>query len=259
MKDGVEYGLELAELEADSCLNTGNPSFGVTVFAMTCSGKALPIEGKVSRIFTITSGKNRDSPPRRVEISVSNWLRYSCGPGSNFLDSMGTHDMTSMSVQATSKIFSIYTAVRREDVLVGDGARTRPIPCTSIDCFENCPVTATRSLAISIGNLKVMDVSGDVEDRKPFAIESCHTMVRSHCCEVRKSAAWLSVVLRNAGKASVSCRWRWASVRGEQSVLDLFHRPMKVSSKGRYRLTRWMKPAMEWDGSCSTVGSPIVA
>jgi len=107
------------------------------------------------------------------------------------------------------------------------------MPCTSIDCFENCPVTETRSLAISIGNLNVMELSGEVDDRKPLAMESCQTIVRSHCCEVRRSAAWLSVVLRKAGRASVSCCCSRARVNGEQSFLDLFHRPIKVSSKGR--------------------------
>ena len=107
------------------------------------------------------------------------------------------------------------------------------MPCTSSDCFANCPVTATRSLAISIGYLKVMELSGEVEERKPLAIDSCQTIVRSHCCEVRRSAAWLSVVFRNAGKASVSCCCSRASERGEQSFLDLFHRPINVSSKGR--------------------------
>lgn len=58
---------------------------------------------------------------------------------------------------------------------------TKPMPCTSIDCFENCRVTSTRSLAISIGNLKVIEVSGDVEERNPLAMESCQTIVRSHC------------------------------------------------------------------------------
>ena len=110
---------------------------------------------------------------------------------------------------------------------------TRPMPCTSIDCFENWLVTATRSLAISMGNLKVMDVSGEVEERKPLAIESCQTSVRSHCCEVLRSAAWLCVVFSTVGNASVSCCCKRASVKGEQSVRDLFHKPMKVSSKGR--------------------------
>jgi len=110
---------------------------------------------------------------------------------------------------------------------------TKPIPCTSMDCFENWPVTTTRSLAISMGKRKVIDVSGEVEERKPLAMESCQTIVLSHCWDVRRSAAWLSVVLRNAGSASVSCCWSWASQYVEQSVLDLFQRPMKVSSKGR--------------------------
>ena len=78
-----------------------------------------------------------------------------------------------------------------------------------------------------------MDVSWELEDRKPLAIESCQTIVRSHCCDVRRSAAWLSVVFRNVGRASVSCCCRRASVNGEQSVRDLFQRPMKLSSKGR--------------------------
>lgn len=112
------------------------------------------------------------------------------------------------------------------------------MPCTSIDCFENCPVTDTKSLAISMGKRNVIDVSGDAEDRKLFAMESCQTIVLSHCCDVRRSAAWLSVVFRNAGSASVSCCCSRASVNGEQSVLDLFQRPMKASSKGRYKLTR---------------------
>ncbi len=50
-----------------------------------------------------------------------------------------------------------------------------------MDCFENCRVTSTRSLAISIGNLKVIEVSGDVEERKPLAMDNCQTIVRSHC------------------------------------------------------------------------------
>jgi len=83
-------------------------------------------------------------------------------------------------------------------------------------------VTATRSLAISIGNLNVIEVSGDIEDRNPLAIDSCQTIVRSHCWEVRRSAAWLSVVFKNAGSASVSCCCSRARVKGEQSVLDLF-------------------------------------
>lgn len=58
---------------------------------------------------------------------------------------------------------------------------TRPMPWTSIDCFENWRVTSTRSLAISIGNLNVIEVSGDVEERNPLAMESCQTIVRSHC------------------------------------------------------------------------------
>ena len=65
------------------------------------------IAGNVSIILVMTRGRKRDSPPRRVEIRVSSWLRYSCGPGSNFRDSMGTQDITSMRVQATSKTFSI--------------------------------------------------------------------------------------------------------------------------------------------------------
>jgi len=94
-------------------------------------------------------------------------------------------------------------------------------------------VTATRFRAISMGNLNVMEVSGDVEERKPLAIESCQTIVRSHCWEVRRSAAWLSVVFKKAGSASVSWCCRRARVKGEQSVRDLFQRPMKVSLKGR--------------------------
>lgn len=58
---------------------------------------------------------------------------------------------------------------------------TRPIPWTSIARFENWCVTSTRSLAISMGNLNVIEVSGDVEERNPLAMESCQTIVRSHC------------------------------------------------------------------------------
>ena len=84
-----------------------------------------------------------------------------------------------------------------------------------------------------MGNLNVIEVSGECEERKPLAMDSCQTIVRSHCWDVRRSAAWLSVVFKNWGRASVSCRCSRARVRGEQSVLDLFHSPMKVSSKGR--------------------------
>ena len=58
---------------------------------------------------------------------------------------------------------------------------TRPMPWISMDCFENWRVTSTRSLAISMGNLNVMEVSDDVDERNPFAMESCQTIVRSHC------------------------------------------------------------------------------
>ena len=55
------------------------------------------------------------------------------------------------------------------------------MPWTSIDCLENWAVTATRSLATSMGKRNVMEESGDVEERKPLAIDSCHTIVLSHC------------------------------------------------------------------------------
>lgn len=93
-----------------------------------------------------------------------------------------------MRVQATSKIFSI-CGESVSGLRWGVGERifgwreglTRPMPWTSMDCFENCRVTSTRSFAISMGNLNVMEVSGDVEERKPLAMESCQTIVRSHC------------------------------------------------------------------------------
>ena len=86
-----------------------------------------------------------------------------------------------MRVQATSKTFSIYEASVSELEYGAGEMLTRPMPWTSIDCLENWRVTSTRSLAISMGNLNVIEVSGDVEERNPLAMESCQTIVRSHC------------------------------------------------------------------------------
>ncbi len=118
MNGGVSNGLLPALLDPAlfSCLNsTCCPGRSASLpccpdplyFSLRCCGNWLPRAGSVSRILAMTRGKKRDSPPRRVEIRVSRELRYSCGPGSNFRDSRGTHDMTSMRVQATSKTFSI--------------------------------------------------------------------------------------------------------------------------------------------------------
>ena len=118
MNGGVSYGLLPALLDPPqfSCLNWTSCSCrsgrlplcpDPLYFSIRCCGKWLPIAGSVSRILAMTRGRKRDSPPRRVETRVSRELRYSCGPGSNLRDSRGTHDITSMRVQATSKIFSI--------------------------------------------------------------------------------------------------------------------------------------------------------
>ncbi len=66
---------------------------------------------------------------------------------------------------------------------------TKPMPCTSIDCKDKILISFAKSLAISIGYLKVIDESGELDDRYPFVIDNCHTIVRSHCCEIRISAA----------------------------------------------------------------------
>lgn len=41
-------------------------------FCTMAGGSAGRMLGRVSRILVITSGMNLDSPPRRVEISISN-------------------------------------------------------------------------------------------------------------------------------------------------------------------------------------------
>ena len=146
MNGGASNGLLRALLDAPlfSCLNSTcrsarlpwvrDPSY----FSIRCCGNWLPIAGSVSRTLAITKGRKRDSPPRRVEMRVSRELRYSWGPGSNLRDSSGTHDITSMRVQATSKTFSIYEGVISGEVdMERREMLTRPIPCTSIDCFEN--------------------------------------------------------------------------------------------------------------------------
>ncbi len=121
MNGGVSNGLLPALLDSPvfSCLNSmccpgrsarllwcPNRSY----FSIRCCGNWLPIAGRVSRILATTRGRKRDSPPRRVEMRVRSELRYSWGPGSNLRDSSGTHDITSMRVQATSKTFSICEA-----------------------------------------------------------------------------------------------------------------------------------------------------
>lgn len=118
MNGGVSNGLLSALLDPPlySCLNsTCCPGRSARLpwrldplyFSIRCCGNWLPIAGRVSRILAIMRGRKRDSPPRRVEMRVRRELRYSCGPGSNLRDSRGTHDITSMSVQATSNTFSI--------------------------------------------------------------------------------------------------------------------------------------------------------
>lgn len=104
-------------------------------------------------------------------------------------------------------------------------------------------------------------MSAEAEERFPFAIDSCHTIVRIHCCEVFRSAAWFSVQFRYVGKASTSCCCSMASHAVEQPERVLFQRPTKLSSNGRYSLTRWMKPWMATvsAGSSSGTGSSMVA
>jgi hypothetical protein len=77
-----------------------------------------------------------------------------------------------------------------------------------------------------------MVLSAAAEDRYPWLMDSCHTIVRSHCCDVLKSTAWLSVLCKYAGSASASWFWSLASHSVEQPTRALFQSPTKVSSKG---------------------------
>lgn len=104
--------------------------------------------GRISDIFASSSGRKREPPPRRFEIRLKNWLRYSDGPTSKMPLSKGTQAMTSVTVQATSKIFSI-----------------RPIPCTSIARCGRTLTSAIKSFAMSMGYLKVIEELDDVEER----------------------------------------------------------------------------------------------
>lgn len=128
------------------------------------------------------------------------------------------------------------------------------MPWTSIDWCENWLVIDTKSRAISTGYWNVMLGSSLPLLRQPFCMLSCQTMVLSHCWLVLRSAAWFSVLFRYAGKASVSCFCRADRYAGEQSLRVLFQREMNMSSKGRKRETRCMKPV---NGGVGSVGSSL--
>ena len=174
-------GLGLSELEINS--------FGEGIGA-ECIGTRLE-----SAILVSKSGKYRELPPGRLPSSAVSSSRHSCGPSLSSLDTMGTQEMTSTSAQPMSKIFSTYATVRPCLPTSHDG-HTNPTPCTSKDCFENPCNARTKCWATSAGYPNVMDGSSDLDDRQPLEMESCHTTVRSHCCEIRRSTIWFSVILR---------------------------------------------------------------
>ena len=138
---------------------------------------------------------------------------------------------------------------------------TRPTPWTSIEWGEKPAVMAMRSREISTGYWKVMLGLSLPLLTQPLEMPSCQTTLRSHCWLTRSSAAWDSVLLRYAGRASESCFCRADRYAGEQSSRVLFQRATNLSSKGLKRVTRWMKPVSGGEcsvGSLFAVGSSIV-
>lgn len=64
--------LELGELEQDSCFTSSTYLFNPFVGEYTV-GETFA--GRDSSILAIRSGRKRDSPPRRVEMMPTSWLR----------------------------------------------------------------------------------------------------------------------------------------------------------------------------------------
>ena len=107
MKGGVEKGLDADEFdESERFFETLSLTPESLTFSDCMTDEATL--GKVSRIFVMIKAIYLDSPPRSVEMRLINCVKYSSGPSSKFVEVIGTQDITSISVHATSKIFSIF-------------------------------------------------------------------------------------------------------------------------------------------------------
>lgn len=73
-------------------------------------GVGVITDGNVSDTFASSRGRNFVRPPLKLDMRFKNCCRYPEGPISNDSGSKGTQDITSVNVQATSKIFSICIA-----------------------------------------------------------------------------------------------------------------------------------------------------
>lgn len=107
MKGGVEKGLDADEFDESERF------FGILSLppqSLTFSDCIIDEAtlGRVSRIFVMIRAIYLDSPPRRVEMRLISCIKYSRGPSSKFVELIGTQDITSTSVHATSKILSIF-------------------------------------------------------------------------------------------------------------------------------------------------------
>ena len=107
MKGGVEKGLDADEFDEPERFFEifSLPPESLTFNDCITDDATL---GRVSRILVMIKAIYLDSPPRRVEMRLINCVKYSRGPSSKFAELIGTQDITSISVQATSKIFSIF-------------------------------------------------------------------------------------------------------------------------------------------------------
>lgn len=192
-----EHGCAARQGKRISDMTTG---LGLSELEIRSLGEGIGAEWMGTRlesaILVCKSGKYLELPPGRLPRSAVSSSRHSCGPSLSSLDTIGTQDMTSTSAQPMSKIFSTYAKVRLVPAHTSQDLHTKPRPCTSKDCFENPFRAITKCWATSTGYPNVMDGSTDVDDRQPLEMESCHTTVRNHCCEILKSTIWFSVTLR---------------------------------------------------------------
>ena len=107
MKGGVEKGLEADEFDESERFfePLSLPPESLTFSDCITDEATL---GRVSRIFVMIKAIYLDSPPRSIEMRLISCVKDSRGPSSKFVESIGTQDITSISVHATSKIFSIF-------------------------------------------------------------------------------------------------------------------------------------------------------
>ena len=74
--------------------------------------------------------------------------------------------------------------------------------------------------------------SSAVEERRPWRMEDCQTMRRSHCCVMRMSAFWMSVMETSESGGRLSCRWRVVYVSVDAGApLDSFQESTKEESR----------------------------